>query len=275
MRSWWLGAVLLTVGVSAHAQEYLSPPPDVASPITDHLAFRAIYFLGKVSTHSQFDPSNGDNDGLGTNFTAEHELGLTNKADQFRVELMFRLEDRSRLRVNFLDLRREGDKQLSENLQFGNTTFTVGSVVQSEFDYREMDVTYTYSFLRAARYELGAGVGLQLLDAEANASVPATPKFSDFSGAGPFATPAIDGTVLLDRHWSLNARAQYLHVTFESVGGLWEDYHGDLQYRWRRNLAAGLGFEYQEIGVNLNHSNPAGVVHLRIAGPEAFLRASF
>ena len=129
--------------------------------------------------------------------------------------------------------------------------------------------------IRAARYELGAGLGLQLLDAEANASVPATPKFSDFSGAGPFATPAIDGTVLLDRHWSLNARAQYLHVTFESVGGLWEDYHGDLQYRWRRNLAAGLGFEYQEIGVNLNHSNPAGVVRLRIAGPEAFLRASF
>jgi hypothetical protein len=275
MRSWWFGAVMLAVGVSAHSQEYLSPPPEAASPITDHLAFRAIYFLGKVTTHAQFDPSANINNGVGTNFTAEQLLGLSEKADQFRVELVFRLEDRNRLRVNFLDLRRAGDRELTQQLQFGNTTFNVGEAVQSEFDYREFDLTYTYSFLKGRWYELGAGLGVQLLEAEADADVAATPRFAKFSGAGPFATPALDGTIVFDRHWSLNARAQYLHIAVKSAGGLWEDYHGDLQYRWRRNLAAGLGFEYQEIGLNLNHSNPAGLVRLKLVGPEAFLRASF
>jgi hypothetical protein len=263
------------VGVTAHGQEYLSPPPDIASPITDHLAFRAIYFLGKVTTHAQFDPSANINNGIGTNFTAENLLGLTDKADQFRFELVFRLEDSNRLRVNFLDLRREGDATLQVPLQFGNTSFTIGQDVHSELDYREMDITYTYSFVRTSRFELGAGLGVQLLEADATAEVPNTPKFAQFSGAGPFGTPALDTTVLLDRHWSLNARAQYLHVAIQSAGGLWEDYHGDLQYRWRRNLAIGLGFEYQEIGLNLNHSNPAGDVRLKLVGPEAFLRASF
>jgi hypothetical protein len=274
MRAWWFGAVMLAVGASAHSQEYLSPPPDAASPITDHLAFRAIYFLGKVTTHAQFDPSPNINNGLGTNFTAENLLGLTDKADQFRIELVFRLEDRNRLRVNFLDLRRSGDALLGEPLQFGNTGFNVGQVVHSEFDYREFDLTYTYSFLRGRWYELGAGIGAQLLEAEAGADVASTPRFANFSGSGPFATPALDGTVLLDRHWSVNARGQWLHVAVQSAGGLWEDYHGDVQYRWRRNLAMGLGFEYQEIGLNL-HSNPSGQVRLKIVGPEAFLRASF
>jgi hypothetical protein len=274
MRSWWFGAVMLAAGVSAQAQEYLSPPPEVASPITDHFAFRASYFLGKVTTHAQFDPSPNIDNGLGTNFTAEHLLGLTDKADQFRVEVVFRLEDLNRLRVDFLDLRRGGDRELQQPLQFGNTAFNVGQVVHSEFDYREFDLTYTYSFLRGRWYELGAGIGVQLLEAEADADVASTPRFAKFSGAGPFATPALDGTILLDRHWSLNARAQYLHIAVKSAGGLWEDYHGDLQYRWKRNLAAGLGFEYQEIGLNL-HSNPAGLVRLKIVGPEAFLRASF
>jgi hypothetical protein len=275
MRSWWFGTIMLGVGLSAHAQEYLSPPPDAASPITDHLAFRAIYSLGKITTHAQFDPTVNINNGVGTNFTGEQLLGLTDKADQFRIELVFRLEDRNRLRVNFLDLRRAGDNQLDEQLQFGNTTFNNGQEVQSEFDYREFDLTYTYSILKGRWYELGVGVGVQLLEAEADADVPATPKFAKFTGAGPFAEPALDGTVLLDRHWSLNARAQYLHVATQSVGGLWEDFHGDLQYRWRRNLAAGLGFEYQEIGVSLNNTNPAGQVRLKVTGPEAFLRASF
>jgi hypothetical protein len=275
MRAWWLGAVTLAVGASAHAQEYLSPPPDVASPITDHLAFRAIYFLGKVTTHAQFDPSANINNGLGTNFTAEQLLGLTDKADQFRVELVFRLEERNRLRVNFLDLRRDGDKELTEQLQFGNTAFNTGETLLSQFDYREFDLTYTYSFLKGSWYELGAGLGAQLLETEADADVPATPRFENFSGSSVFGTPALDGTVLLDRHWSLNARAQYLHVALKSAAGLWEDYHADLQYRWRRNLAAGVGFEYQEVGVKLNNSNPAGQVRLKIVGPEAFLRASF
>jgi len=275
MRGWCLGAVMLAVGVSAHAQEYLSPPPDVASPITDHLAFRAIYFLGKVTTHARFDPNANIDNGLGTDFTAEQLLGLTDKADQFRIELVFRLEDRNRLRVNFLDLRRGGDKELTAPLRFGNTTFNDGQAVQSELDYREFDLTYTYSFLKGSWYELGAGLGVQFLEAEADADVPSTPKLAKFSGAVPFGTPALDGTVLLDRHWSLNARAQYLHIAVQSGAGLWEDYHSDLQYRWRRNLAAGIGFEYQEIGLSLNHSNPAGQVRLKIVGPEAFLRASF
>jgi hypothetical protein len=270
MRLRWFGAVLLAVGVSAHAQEFLSPPPADPSPITDHLAFRAIYFFGKVATDAQF---NGSNNLVGTQISAEQLLGLPTKTDQFLVELVFRLEDRTRLRVNFLDLRRQGDVILGQTLQFGNQTFQVGQQVKSEFDYREMDVTHTYSLLRGSWYELGVGGGLQLIEAQAQAAVPATPKFQTFSGAGIFGTPAIDGTILLIRHWSLNVRAQYLRVSVHNVAGLLEEFHGDLQYRWRRPLAFGVGYEWQDIERDVNSSN--GNIRLKINGPEAFVRASY
>jgi len=272
MRSWWIGAVLLTIGVQAKSQEYLSPPPADPSPITDHLAFRAIWFEGKVNTDARFDPSPTT---PGTSFNAEQTLGLTDRADQFRAELMFRLEDRNRLRVNWLDLRRSGDTIATENIQYATETFLVGEEVKSELDYREMDLTYTYSFLRYKRFELGAGLGVQLVEAEADAEVPNTPKFANFSGAVPFATPAIDTTYLIAKHWSLNARAQYLHLTISSTSALYEDFHSDLQYRWKPNLAIGLGFEYQEISLDLEKNNPAGLIRLKLDGPEVSLRASF
>jgi hypothetical protein len=272
MRLWWLGAVLLSFGVEAMAQEYLSPPPADASPITDHFAFRAIYFLGKVGTTERFDPTQTM---PGTTFSAERTLGLTDRADQFRAEIVFRLEDRNRLRVNWLDLRREGDTVAQQDIQYATQTFLVGDEVKSELDYREMDLTYTYSFLRYSRFELGAGLGVQFIEAEADAQVPNTATFANFSGAVPFATPAIDTTLLIVKHWSLNARAQYLHLTVGSTNALYEDYHTDLQYRWKRNLAIGLGYEYQEIGLDLERSNPAGLIHLKLSGPEVSLRASF
>jgi hypothetical protein len=270
MRLWWLGAVLLAVGVSADAQEFLSPPPADPSPITDHLAFRAIYFFGKVDTEGQF---NGNNNVVGTRINAENEFGLTDRADQFRAELIVRLEQRTRLRVSFLDLRRQGDRILNQTLQFGNQTFQIGQQVKSEFNYRQMEVAHTYSLLRGEWYELGVGLAVQLAEAEADAAVPATPKFQNFSGAGVFGTPLIDGSIRLIRHWSLNVRGQYLRVSVHNVAGLLEDYHGDLQYRWRRPLAFGVGYEWQNIERDVNSNN--GNLRLKISGPEAFVRASY
>jgi len=273
MRSWWLGPVMLAVGVAVHADEYSPPPPlPVASPITDHFALRGGFFWGQVNTFGRFDSANGVE---GTPFTAERDLGLTDRARQPRIEIIFRIEERSRLRVNFLDMRRQAEKTINRTIQYGDQTFLVDNPVQSSFDWRQMDLTYTYSFLRSERYELGAGLGVHLLEAEAIAQIPNTPQYADFNGAGPFATLALDGTWRISKRWALSARGQYLRVTIGSVSGMMGEYHADLQYRWKRNVAFGLGYERDETELDVRRANPSGVMRLTINGPELFGRLSF
>ena len=281
MRSWWLGPTLLALAAAAHAdphpdtspQSYLPPPPPpIASPISDHFALTAGFFWGSVSTFGRFDSSAGVE---GTPFTAEHDLGLTNQARQPFIEIMFRLEERNRLRVDFIDLRRAANKTIDRTIQYGDQTFLVDNPVHSEFDWRQMDLTYTYSFLRGERYELGAGVGVHLLEAEASAEIPTTPQYADFNGAGPFATLALDGTWLISRHWALSARGNYLRVRIGSVGGMMGQYHADLQYRWKRNLAFGVAYRRQDVELDLHGTNPSGELKFKISGPELFGRVSF
>jgi hypothetical protein len=263
---------MLCVGVAAQAQEYLSPPPADPSPITDQFAFSAIYFFGKVNTSDQINPSSTT---TGTEFNVEQVFDVTDRADQFRAEALIRLEERNKVRVDFLDLRRQGDATVTVPIQFGNETFTPGEEVKSEFDLQQFDITYTYSFLRGSWYELGAGLAVQLTQAEAEGAVPNTQKFDDFHAAVPFAEPALDGTLRLIRHWTLNASAEYLHLTLHDTSGLLEDFHGDLQYRYRSALAIGVGYEYQRIVADLTKSNPSGDLRFKLSGPEVFLRASF
>ena len=281
MRSWWLGPVLLALGAAAHADphpdtspdSYLPPPPlPIASPITDHFALTAGFFWGSVTTFGRFDSAAGVE---GTPFTAEHDLGLTSQARQPFIEIMFRLEERNRLRVDFIDLRRAADRTIDRTIQYGDQTFLVDNRVHSSFDWRQMDLTYTYSFLRAERYELGAGLGVHLLQAEASAEIPTTPQYADFNGAGPYATLALDGTWLLSRHWALSARGNYLRVRIGSVGGMLGQYHADLQYRWKRNLAFGLAYRRQQVELDLHGTDPSGVLKFTISGPELFGRLSF
>jgi hypothetical protein len=281
MRSWWLGPVVLGLAAAAYAdphpdtrpESYLpAPPPPVASPISDHFALSGGYLWGRVNTFGRFDSAAGVQ---GTPFSAEHDLGLSGQARQPFFELLFRLGQRNRLRVDFIDLRRAADRTVNRTIQYGDQTFLVDNPVHSAFDWRQMDLTYTYSFLRGERYELGAGLGVHLLQAEASAEIPRTPQFADFNGAGPYATLAVDGSWRITRQWSVNARGNYLKVTIGSVGGLMGQYHADLQYRWKRNLAFGLGYRRQEVELDLHGTNPSGVLKFTISGPELFARLSF
>jgi hypothetical protein len=273
MRSRWLAAVLLMGGGMAYADDYSPPPPPpIASPITDHVALRAAFSWARVSTSGHVDPQVGV---PGTEFNAEQLLGLPDKAYQPRIELIFRLEERSRLRVNFLDVRREGDATVSQTLVFGQQTYLPGTAVHSELDWRQEDFTYTYSFLRGEHYELGAGIGAHLVEAEAITVVPDTPRRTDFSGATPFATVALDGTWRFARHWALTARGQYMKVTINSDSGALGIYHADVQYRWRYNVAFGAGYEREQMRFDLTRGSPSGEVTMNVAGPEAFARVSF
>jgi hypothetical protein len=265
--------LLLAGPASAAVADDAAPPaPWIASPITDHFALRAIYFLGHVATTGHVDPGNGL---AGTDFNAEQLLGLTDEVYQPRIEIMFRLEQRGRLRVNFFDLRRNGATLLTSQFQYGDETFQSGDRLLSSFNWRQMDLTYTYSFLRTEHFELGAGLGAHLIEAYATAEVPSTPNRTEFSGAGAFGTVALDGTWAISQRWALTARAQYLHLSIGSLEGTLGDYHADAQYRWRHNMAFGLGYERSQARLVVNNEYPSGELQLTIRGPEAFVRVSF
>ncbi len=268
-------APVIPVTPTADADGYVAQPLPVASPITDHFALRAGFWWGRVSTPARIDSPTI----TGTPFSAERDLGLTPLAYQWRMELIFRMRARSRLRVNFLDLQRQKTQQVATPLTIAGIVFggpsPLANPVQSTFNWRQMDLTYTYSFLRGERYELGAGLGVHLIEVTAMAQVPNTPRQTEYSGSGPFATLALDGTFRITSKWSLNARGQYLHLALSSTSGSLGVYHADLQYRPLRNLAVGLGYEYQGAELTQTNSSPRGTVQLDVKGPEAFVRLSF
>ena len=52
------------------------------------------------------------------------------------------------------------------------------------------------------------------------------------------------------------------------------DYHLDVQYRWRKNFAVGLGYSSIESDLLID-GTPGGQFNLKTDGPELFFRASF
>ena len=275
-----LAVALCAIHAAAAAAQHTSPGTaplardgrPVPSPISDRFHLRGSYFAPSVRTDVRLDAQDGT---PGTLVSAESDLGLDGDVDQGRVELMIRMRERSRLRVDFFKLDRYAERVLQRTIDFGDETFDVGERATTSLDWRMLGFTYTYSVLRLDRVELGAGLGVHLLEAEARGQVPARFQREEASGVGAFPTGALDFTWRISRRFAFVARGQYFSTSVEDFDGSLAEYHADVQYRWRPNFAVGLGYTAIRAELDIADDEFPGRFALDVDGPELFFRVSF
>ncbi len=245
------------------------------SPINDRFYVRGIYYPAHVKTILRIDPRGGQTGQLGTFLSAERDLGQDSRLNQGRMEMMFRLRERNKLRVDFLEVNRDATHQLARTINFGDQTFTVKSLLWSQIDWRIFGLTYTYSIFHNDRFELGTGLAVHFLQAEAQAQVNATQQRQEVSGAGAFPTVPLDFAFRISQRWSVTWRGQYFHAALNNFDGWLADVHEDVQYRWKPNFAIGVGYSSIRAKLALHTGHFPGAFSMSLEGPEAFFRVSF
>jgi hypothetical protein len=246
-----------------------------ASPITDHFYIRAAFYSPKYDTNFRVDPTNAPPGTTGTPVNAENDLGLTHREQRGVVDFMFRLRDRNKVQVGYFESNRSGSQVLANDVVFGNQTFPAGQLAQTSFDLQQFNITYTYSFIRNNRFEVGTGLALYFLQIDVIGAVPAQSLRQEVTAATPFPALPLDLTWVLSSRWAATAQAAYLKVNTHNLGGWYLDTHADIQYRWVNNFVVGAG--YASIRTDLTHRNGSfpGVVNMTISGPQVFVRFSF
>jgi hypothetical protein len=250
-----------------------------SSPITDHFAASVSYFPSKLNTTLRADPTVGPAGVQGTTMNAEQALGLPDSLHKGTVEFMFRLGQRNKVRMAYLEQDRSGDQVLTNDIVFANSVFLAGLPASSSLDYKQFNITYTYSFIRTERFEVGTGLAVYFLQVDGNMTQaqPFTIALhEEVSGASPFPALPFDLTWCFSSRWSATAHGAFLKATISGTQGWYADEHADIQYRWNPNLVVGAG--YSETRTSLSNDSSSsfrGYLNISIKGPQAFLRFSF
>jgi hypothetical protein len=245
-------------------------PP--ASPLTDYFALRLIYFQPALTTEGRYDSDAGT---PGTEFSAEDDFGLDDEANQGRMELTFRMRERHLLRADYFKLNRYGESVLTRQINFGNQVFRPGDRVATSLDWRMLGFNYSWVALRRENWELGVGAGLHLTEADARSEVRARNIRESGSGTAILPTLGVDGTWRINRRWSAGGFVRYISVSNSDADGSFGDYHFDVQYRWKPNVAVGLGWSSISLDAEVFDADLPGKLKIEASGPELFLRASF
>jgi len=253
--------------------EALSPKTHtIASPVSDHFFVRGIYFPASVETTLRFDQSATVE---GTTLSGEDDLGLDDQVDQGRMEFDIRMGENSHVRIDYFKLNRFSEQFLPRDIIFGDFTFTEGTPFRSKLDWRVFTLTYTYSFVHTERFEAGLGLGVHLIEAQAEGGEPGTTRREETSEVGIFPTIAANAAFRISKRWSITARGQQYSANPEDFDGSMSDYHADIQYRWRKNFAIGLGYTALKTDLEVFDDQQPLLFVLDTSGPELFFRASF
>jgi hypothetical protein len=245
----------------------------IASPVSDRFAFRITYFQPSVTTDVRLDPTNELDEG--TQLSGEDDLGLDDQANQFRAEFDIRMGERNHLRADFFKLSRFREQALPRDITFGDFTFEEGETFRTKLDWRVMSITHTYQFLKFERFEAGLGLGIHIIQAQAEGGQPGTLNRERDTEVGIFPTIAANAAFRISKRWAVTARGQSFTASPEGFEGTMSDYHIDLQYRWRENFAIGLGWSMLESNLEVTDADQPLLFNLDTVGPELFVRASF
>lgn len=255
------------------ADDFFRNDVETPSPVTDRFGFQASFLHASASTDLRLDPP-GQALG-GTALSGARDLGFPSSENDGMVELLFRLRDRNRIRADYLELDQAGTTTLSRPIVFGDQVFRTGDVVNAALQWRVMGLTWTYAIIQNDRFELGAGLGVHVMDMDVRGNVPT--RFASFetSTAGALPTPALEAALRITRRISVTARGQYLHAARNGTSGVMTDIHADAQFRVVPNFAIGAGYSLVRLRLETNSDSDPGMLGIRLRGPEIFVRASF
>jgi hypothetical protein len=280
-----LAAVILaTSAVPVWAQSDRDPysgaplPPrgrETPSPIRDRFYIRGTFYDPQLRTYLRVDQSFAGPGVTGTPVSGERDLGMPSRLRQGRVDFMFRLRERGRLRVDYFEADRSGSQVLAHDVAFSNETFAAGQLMQTSLDWRQFDITYTYSPVRNDHVEVGVGFAVYFLQVDATGAVPAQNQRQEVATATPFPALPLDLTWRIGKRWAVNGRAAYLRVNLSRFRGWYADLEEDVQYRLNPNFALGLGYTSMRTSLTRRGGVNPGVFGMSISGPEAFVRFSF
>ena len=213
----------------------------IASPITDHFYMRGTFFPASVATDLRLDPN--------ANFPARRSAARTISASTTRStraawSSTSAWRERNHVRIDYFKLNRFSEAAAGEDIVFGDFGFPAGTNFRAKLDWRVLTITYTYSLFKTDRFEGGLGTrnphhrSARRRVASRARSIVRRPTMSRIF---PTIAANLAHAAFPSAGRSRRAASSSRPVPKTSTASM-ADYHADVQFRWRKNLAFGLGY---------------------------------
>ncbi len=238
---------------------------------TNRLQISAGAFFPSFDTKISLD---GDNGRVGTLMDMEHLLGLDETIATPIADILWRITDRHRLLFSYFNLDRDGTKNLSRSINFGDQTYTASIDVKSQLDVSVYRMGYDYSLFNDGKKEFGLGLAVDLMPIEASIQAAGlAAEREDILLAVP--TLGLHAAYGISKKLALIGRFNGIYFDFDISSGSVLNPVAILEYNASENLSVGAGYAYYRIDVEADYSGFDGTLDFEYHGPLVYMKLLF
>jgi hypothetical protein len=231
-----LAAVLAIVPASTVADEILP---------RDRVSLGAGLFV--VDYSSEARKTNDEREG--TLIDLEDDLGMSEDDELLRLGATYRLNDRHQVFLSYMNMDRDARKEIQIDIEWKGIVFPLETLFNDTATTEIYTGGYTFYFLSKPRLELGATLGVYFTDlAFELEDEDELIKVQD-SGSEPFPMIGLKGAFALTEKWHIRGGAEYFDIDLDDIEGDFLDVVVGIEYRFFKNLSAGLFYDVVRIEV--------------------------
>lgn len=262
--------ILIIISVQdSFGQEKESKHPVLTSKF--HLGL-GLYF---PTQRVQFEVKAGSED-QGINFDESFDFNDNQITPDVNFE--WRFSKNWKLAAEYFNVNYATSEVLEQDIEAGDFVFNKGSTVEIGYKINLYRVFVGRVISRGLKHELGAGLGLHILDIgpyiEGNVIVNGNDnefKRADISATAPLPNIALWYYFAPTEKWAFTAKVDWFGLTVDQYSGSLWDITPSVRYQIIKNL--GVAIDYRFFGVNANISEEKwdGGVKLSFSGPTVTL----
>ena len=241
--------ILCTVPSTGSAEE--TPPPEMK----DKLMVRGgwAYVFGATANVAVGGPVLG----VGTSVDFTNTLGGDTSTDAFRVDTLYRFNDRHAVGFSWYRVGLSGEKSLNQEIQINDQTIGAGATTQTGLSFNTYRLLYNYSFYRNDKVELGLSPGLYVMKTNFN-----------FAGQGTINGTAGSGTIINEQvslplpsigliaNYNITSKLQaqtrfdFFYLSIGQYTGEMFEFYAGLEYRLHQHFAMGAAYDRLTAGLS-------------------------
>ncbi|HTT13165.1 MAG TPA: hypothetical protein VMG60_20015 [Burkholderiaceae bacterium] len=217
----------------------------------------------------------------GTEVRLEDELGLSDRKGTPYFLAGMRLGQNWRLEFEYYTLNRSATRAIDRDINFGDISFPVSGSVSSKFDSTIYRLTGGYAFFKTKEAEVGGAFGLHMTDFKLQLSGqgngPAGFAFQSESRTAlvPLPTLGLYGGYVFADQFVVRGRVDWLSLTYDKYHGQLINWFGGVDWRFLKNVGAGVGYRYVDYKLDSTNEHLYGKVVYNFKGPTIYLEAAF
>lgn len=211
----------------------------------------------------------------GDELDLENVLGVSEHHTVFQFDAIYRFNPFHRLEIGYHELVRKGTTTLTRDVRFGDTTFTEGSIVDTQFDSELLRFSYAFSLMNDEQKELGVMAGVHVTHGSTDIVSQTTGDREQSDVSTPLPVIGLHGSLSLGPKSTLGARAQIFAMEFDRVEGNMIYLMLEWQRAFGDSFSAGIAYNYYRTRLDSTDRDTAGRLETTHHGPLLFLSANF